>query len=86
MHEATSNENWLVSTKVLDSLSHFSQQPKQMAVIMKHLWKRLDQKTKKWRKIEKCLCILEHLVYFGHPAVLQQIRYNIVEIKTFMDF
>jgi len=80
LHEATSNENWNVSTLVMDQIAEHSNQYKDYLVIMKHLWKRLDQNKKKWRKIEKSLSIFEHLILLGNRNCRLEIEKKVVNI------
>ena len=53
---------------------------------MKHLWKRLDQNKKKWRKIEKCLNVFEHLILLGNRNCRLEIEKKLVNIQLFQDF
>lgn len=40
---------------------------------MRHIFKRLDFSSKKWRKIEKCLTILHHLIFHGSRNIIKDL-------------
>jgi epsin len=86
LQEATSNENWNVSTKTLREIADHSYNFNDFSTIMKHIWKRLNSQRKKWRKIIKTLTLIDYLLKNGSPRCIAEIKDEIYQIKTLQDF
>lgn len=86
LEEATSNENWNASTKVLNEIADHTYNFSDFTQIMQHIWSRLSSQKKKWRKILKTLNLIEHLVKNGSPRCIQEFRDEIYQIRSLQDF
>jgi len=80
LHQATSNEDWNVSIMVMDQIVEHSNNYKDYLVIMKHLWKRLNLYKDRWRKIQKCLNIIEYLILSGNRNCRLEIEIKLMNI------
>ena len=75
LEEATSDENWNTPNKLLNEVAECSYSYQDFTVIMKHIENRMDtRKTRKWRKIEKTLTLIEHLIKFGSSRCTSELR------------
>jgi len=86
LEEATSNENWNASTKVLNEIADHTYNFTDFTQIMQHIWSRLSSQKKKWRKILKTLNLIEHLIKNGSPRCIQEFRDEIYQIRSLQDF
>jgi len=54
---------------------------------MKHIWNRLDvNKTKKWRKIEKTLNLIDHLIKYGSPRCVNEFKDEVFNIRKLKNY
>ncbi len=60
--EATSNENWNPSNKLLNEIADHTYDYADFNFIMKFVWEKLNSKTKSWRKILKVNRILINFI------------------------
>ena len=52
---------------------------------MKHLWSKISQNTKEWKKIYKGLHALEFLVKNGAPRITQDLKDDLYRIRQLQD-
>jgi len=77
MREATSNEPWGPTGALLAELSDLTYNVVALPKMMAILWKRLGDKEKNWRHVQKSLIVLDYLVKTGSEKVLHQCKENI---------
>ena len=85
--EATSNDNWGAPLTLLHQISErtFSQSNDRQ-VTMRHLWESLRAPSKEWKRIYKALGLAEHLLKFGAPQCVQEIRDEAFKLRQFVEF
>eukprot|EP01017_Pseudomicrothorax_dubius_P024478 TRINITY_DN2600_c0_g1_i8.p1 TRINITY_DN2600_c0_g1~~TRINITY_DN2600_c0_g1_i8.p1 ORF type:complete len:628 (+),score=214.27 TRINITY_DN2600_c0_g1_i8:200-2083(+) len=86
LSEATSNENWNPSNKLLDEIAEHTYNYTDYTVIMKYLWKRLNSNQKKWRRILKALVVMDYLIKHGAPRCIREMKDEMYQIRTLQDF
>ena len=86
LNEATSNENWNISNSKLQILADHTYNWEDYNVIMKHLWAKVQCKSKEWRRIFKALNTMDYLVKNGAPRVVQDIKDDLYKIRSLQDF
>lgn len=53
---------------------------------MRHLWEALRAPAKEWKRIYKALGLAEHLLKFGAPQCVQEIRDEAFKLRQFVEF
>lgn len=86
LNEVTSDENWTGNTKVLGEVAEHTFNYNDFNAIMKHIWERLSQKGKKWRRILKTLNLMEYLTKNGSPRCVGEFKDEIYQLRTLQDF
>ena len=79
--ESTSNEPWHISNTKMQVLADHTHNWDDYQVIMKHLWKMLQCKPKEWRRVSKCLGVMDYLVKNGAPRVIQDMKDDLYKIR-----
>jgi len=75
LRQATSNKEATPSQKALMDISDHSNNYKDLDKIMKRIWKILDSGNKrKWRKTNKALNLVDHLLKNGSFQCVQEFR------------
>ena len=85
--EATSNDNWGAPLTLLHKISERTfNQSNDRVVIMRHLWESLRAPAKEWRRLYKALGLAEHLLKFGAPQCVQEIRDEAFKLRQMVEF
>jgi len=85
--EATSNDNWGAPLTLLHQISERTfNQSNDRVVIMRHLWEGLRAPAKEWKRIYKAMGLAEHLLKFGAPQCVQEIRDEAFKLRQFAEF
>jgi len=83
---ATSLENWPATNSALHELSAATNDYGAYKEIMPLLWKRMAEPPRNWRTIYKSLVLLEHLLRYGSPRVVEEARAHSFAIRQLHDF
>ncbi|KAI6218796.1 ENTH domain-containing protein [Aphelenchoides besseyi] len=86
IRKATCNDNTFPLPGDLNYLAHQTQNPLRFVEVMGILWKRLNENATLWRHIYKSLIVLEHLLIYGHPNVVEQAHENISILLRLQNF
>lgn len=65
LKEATSNEHCHANVALMNEISNQTSNKEDLNVIVAHVAKKLNCRGEKWRKILKCLFLVEHLLKTG---------------------
>lgn len=65
LKEATSNEHCHANVALMNEISSRTSNKEDLNVIVAHVAKKLNCRGEKWRKILKCLFLVEHLLKTG---------------------
>lgn len=65
LKEATSNEHCHANVALMNEISSQTSNKEDLNVIVAHVAKKLNCRGEKWRKILKCLFLVEHLLKTG---------------------
>ncbi|EMD31148.1 hypothetical protein CERSUDRAFT_89468 [Gelatoporia subvermispora B] len=86
VREATCNEPWPPSGKMMHELAQLSYNQEDFIEIMEILDKRLNDKGKNWRHVFKSLTVLDYLLHSGSENVVLYCKENLYIIKTLREF
>ena len=85
--EATNNDNWGVPITLLHQITERTFSPGgDRLVIMKYVWETLRAPGKEWKRIYKGLGLVEHLLKFGAPQCVQEIRDEAFKFRQMIEF
>jgi|688.fasta_scaffold1636691_1 epsin len=84
--ESTDNNNWGVSSTILQEIAEKTSHPEDCATIMRYVWKSLKSDPAEWRRIYKSLSLIEHLLKFGSSRCVQEIKDETFKIRLLQDF
>jgi hypothetical protein len=86
LHKITSNElNFPTQSEFLEIAKHsFSQ--KDCEKLLKHIFKRLQSKPDKWRKIVKTLTLVDTLIAKGSKKIIYEFKNKIFLIENLSKF
>ena len=65
LKEATSNEHCHANVALMNEISNQTSNKEDLNVIVAHVAKKLNCRGEKWRKILKCLFLVQHLLKTG---------------------
>ncbi|KAL6059634.1 Epsin-3, clathrin recruitment and traffic between the Golgi and endosome, variant 2 [Balamuthia mandrillaris] len=82
VREATSNKKWGPTGAQMHELARASFHYQNFAIMMRMIWKRLNDHGKNWRHIYKSLLLLDYLVKNGSKQVINDARIHIPNIQT----
>mmetsp|Transcript_1636 Transcript_1636/g.1459 ORF Transcript_1636/g.1459 Transcript_1636/m.1459 type:complete len:319 (-) Transcript_1636:228-1184(-) len=83
--EATSNENWNASNRVLSEIADHTYSFNDFTQVMQYIWARLSSPKKKWRKTLKTLNLIEYLIKNGSPRCIQEFRDEQYQIRMLQE-
>lgn len=85
--EATNDESWGPSGKLLQELSQLSHSYENYNELMGMLWKRcFGQEKRYWRRTYKSLLVLSYLIKNGGDKVVTSTREHLYDLKSLEDF
>ena len=85
-HILLSNDQALPSAGELNFLAAATYDSLRFVEVMCVIWKRLCDSPKCWRHVYKSLLVLEHLLVYGNPSVIEQSRCNMYILKRLENF
>ena len=86
LKEATSNENGLASISLLNELSSRTDNPEECSIISKHCLKVLTLKPKLWKRIQKDLALIDHIIKTGSQNFIEQIKEDRDKLRNLYQF
>ena len=84
--EATSNETGLESISLLNELSSRTDNNEECKIIVKHCAKVLTLKPKLWKRIQRDLILIEHIIKTGSQGFLDQMKDERDKLKDLFEF
>ena len=84
--EATANETGLASISLLNELSSRTDNPEECSVISKHCAKVLTLKPKMWKRIQRDLALIEHIIKTGSQNFIDQIKDERDKLRDLYEF
>ena len=84
--EATSNETGLASISLLNELSSRTDNNEECKIIVKHCAKVLTLKPKLWKRIQRDLILIEHIIKTGSQGFLDQMKDERDKLKDLFEF
>ena len=84
--EATSNETGLASISLLNELSSRTDNNEECKIIVKHRAKVLTLKPKLWKRIQRDLILIEHIIKTGSQGFLDQMKDERDKLKDLFEF
>ena len=82
----TSNEKNFPTEFELVLITRYSYRRFECEQITKHIFKKLQESYKKWRKILKTLTLLQIIVKKGSKRIMREIKNKVFLIKQLRDF
>jgi len=86
LKSATSNEHCHANVSLLDDISRRTNRREDYYVIYNHCMKELSCRPENWRKILKCLFLIEHILRTGNLKFAKHLKDDEYKIKTLFDF
>lgn len=86
LNEATSNENCFANISLMNEIADRTDSSEECKIILKHCLKMLTLKPKFWRRIQKSLALIEHIVKTGSSNFLDGIKEERDKLKDLYDF
>jgi epsin len=86
LNEATANETGLASISLLNEISSRTDNLEECNIISKHCAKVLTVKPKLWKKIQRDLALIEHIIKTGSQNFIDQIKDERDKLKDLYDF
>ena len=83
---ATSNEHCHANVSLLNDISKRTFTREDYFVIYNHCMKKLSCRPNKWRKILKCLFLIEHILRTGNLKFAENLKEDIYKIKNLFEF
>ena len=86
LKEATSNEHCHANVSLLNEISQRTEYYSELQIIVSHVSKKLNCRREKWRKILKCLFLVEHILKTGSMNFYDQMKslsYQFRNLNTF---
>ena len=84
--EATLNETGLASISLLNELSSRTDNNEECKIIVKHCAKVLTLKPKLWKRIQRDLALIEHIIKTGSQDFLDQMKDERDKLKDLFEF
>jgi epsin len=84
--EATSNETGLASISLLNELSSRTDNSEECKIIVKHCAKVLTLKPKLWKRIQRDLVLIDHIIKTGSQNFLDQMKDERDKLKDLYEF
>ena len=86
LKEATSNEHCHANVALMNEISSRTSNREDLSVIVAHVSKKLNCRGEKWRKILKCLFLVEHLLKTGSNEFYDAMRGIQYQFKNLYSF
>ena len=86
LNEATSNVTGLASISLLNEISSRTDNSEECSVISKHCIKMLTLKPKMWKRIQRALALIDHIIKTGSQNFIDQIKDERDKLKDLYDF
>ncbi|CAL9737705.1 epsin-2 [Monosporozyma servazzii] len=86
VRDATSNDDRVPHVSLLEDIARASYDNVEFYEVMDIIDKRLNDKPKYWKHIEKCLTLLDYLVRFGSENCIYWCKDNMLTLKQLRDF
>ena len=84
--EATANETGLASISLLNELSSRTDNSEECKTISRHCTKILTLKPKMWKKIQRDLALIEHIIKTGNQNFIDQIKDERDKLRDLFEF
>ena len=84
--EATTNDSSFQTISLLNEISSRSDNPEDCDLIVRHCSKILTLKPKMWKKIQKDLALIEHIIKTGSQNFIEQIKDERDKLKDLYEF
>ena len=84
--EATSNETGLASISLLNEISSRTDNNEECKIIVKHCAKVLTLKPKLWKRIQRDLALIEHIIKTGSQNFLELMKDERDKLKDLYEF
>ena len=84
--EATTNDSSFQTISLLNEISSRSDNPEDCDLIVRHCAKILALKPKMWKKIQKDLALIEHLVKTGSQDFIDKMKEERDKLKNLENF
>ena len=84
--EATTNDSSFQTISLLNEISSRSDNPEDCDLIVRHCAKILTLKPKMWKKIQKDLALIEHLVKTGSQDFIDKMKEERDKLKNLENF
>ena len=86
LKKATANEHCHANVSLLDEISRRTTSREDYYIIYNHCMKKLSCRPEKWRKILKCLFLIEHILRTGNLKFAEHLKDDEYKIKSLFDF
>ena len=86
LNEATSNVTGLASISLLNEISSRTDNSEECSVISKYCIKMLTLKPKMWKRIQRALDLIDHIIKTGSQNFIDQIKDERDKLKDLYDF
>ena len=86
LNEATSNVTGLASISLLNEISSRTDNSEECSVISKYCIKMLTLKPKMWKRIQRALALIDHIIKTGSQNFIDQIKDERDKFKDLYDF
>ena len=86
VREATSNDPCRPPTTLMDEIAEQTFDVLAFTEIMPTIWKRMNDRERRWRHVYKSLILLYRILINGSERVLQQCRGKLLAIQMLEDF
>ena len=83
---STSNEHCHANVSLLNEISKRTNNREDYYIIYNHCMKKLSCRPEKWRKILKCLFLIEHILRTGNLKFAEHLKDDEYNIKNLFDF
>jgi hypothetical protein len=83
---ATSNEHCHANVTLLNDISRRTSNREDYYIIYNHCMKKLSCRPEKWRKILKCLFLIEHILRTGNLKFAEHLKEDEYKIKNLFNF
>ena len=86
LKKATANEHCHANVSLLNEISQRTGIREDYYIIYNHCMKKLSCRPEKWRKILKCLFLIEHILRTGNLKFAEHLKEDEYKLKNLFDF
>lgn len=86
VRSATKDDGYKPSERMLMEIADATHSYKHLPIIMKVIWKRLNDHTRNWKKLFKGLLVLEYIMKHGSEQVRIEVQVRRPEVQTLTMF